>query len=128
MLRLRPNLQRQQAGALKLFLEAAGDRGLADRQHPDRVVASGSTRALRRDTAHCERVACRGGRCTTQHMVGADLLPSAEMGGLYAPLSVSTAADGTLFSSGAFASNKGVFFWYNAPMARSSRRAYSAAS
>lgn len=44
-----------------------------------------------------------------------NLLPSAEMGGLYAPLSVSTGADGTLFSSGAFASNEGVFFWYNAP-------------
>ncbi|MDQ2999625.1 MAG: hypothetical protein M3R61_21535, partial [Chloroflexota bacterium] len=44
-----------------------------------------------------------------------NLLPSAEMGGLYVPLSVSTGADGTLFSSGAFASNEGVFFWYNAP-------------
>ncbi|MEO7909526.1 MAG: hypothetical protein ABIV47_07730 [Roseiflexaceae bacterium] len=42
-------------------------------------------------------------------------LPSADMGGLYAPLIVSRASDGTLFSSSAFASNEGVFFWYNAP-------------
>jgi len=42
-------------------------------------------------------------------------LPSAEMGGLYAPLTVSSASDGMLFSSDAFASNEGVFFWYNTP-------------
>jgi len=42
-------------------------------------------------------------------------LPSADMGGLYAPLTVSSASGSTTFSSDAFASNEGVFFWYNTP-------------
>jgi len=42
-------------------------------------------------------------------------LPSTDMGGLYAPLTVSGTSGDTLFSSSAFASNEGVFFWYNAP-------------
>jgi uncharacterized repeat protein (TIGR01451 family) len=44
-----------------------------------------------------------------------NLLPSADMGGMYAALTVSAAAGSTTFSSDAFASNEGVFFWYNAP-------------
>ncbi len=44
-----------------------------------------------------------------------NLLPSAAMGGMYAPLTISAAASGTTFSSDAFASNEGVFFWYNTP-------------
>jgi hypothetical protein len=44
-----------------------------------------------------------------------NLLPSADMGGLYAPLTVNSASAGTTFSSDAFASNEGVFFWYNTP-------------
>jgi uncharacterized repeat protein (TIGR01451 family) len=42
-------------------------------------------------------------------------LPSAEMGGLYAPLAASQSAANMTFASDAFASNEGVFFWFNTP-------------
>jgi len=42
-------------------------------------------------------------------------LPSASMGGLYVPLNITSASGSTSFSSDAFASNEGVFFWYNTP-------------
>ena len=69
----RLDLQCQHTLALKLFLEAAGDGYFADRQHPDYVVAGANARTLRCNAARRERVASRGGRCTTQHVVGADL-------------------------------------------------------
>jgi uncharacterized repeat protein (TIGR01451 family) len=42
-------------------------------------------------------------------------LPSAGMGGLYAPLSVSSSSGELTFATDAFASNEGVVFWYNTP-------------
>lgn len=42
-------------------------------------------------------------------------LPSAGTAGAYLPLSINRSADAMSFDSNAFASNEGVYFWYNAP-------------
>src|SRR5262249_101542 len=44
-----------------------------------------------------------------------NLLPSASTAGGYLPLSINQSADTMSFASNAFASNEGVYFWYNAP-------------
>jgi hypothetical protein len=44
-----------------------------------------------------------------------NLLPSAGAPGGYLPLSINQSADSMSFDSNAFASNEGVYFWYNAP-------------
>jgi len=42
-------------------------------------------------------------------------LPNAGTAGAYLPLSINQGADAMTFDSDAFASNEGVYFWYNAP-------------
>jgi hypothetical protein len=42
-------------------------------------------------------------------------LPNAGTAGGYLPLSINQSADAMSFDSNAFASNEGVYFWYNAP-------------
>jgi len=44
-----------------------------------------------------------------------NLLPSAGAAGAYLPLSINQSASSMSFDSNAFASNEGVYFWYNAP-------------
>jgi hypothetical protein len=44
-----------------------------------------------------------------------NLLPSASAAGGYLPLSINQSAGAMSFDSNAFASNEGVYFWYNAP-------------
>jgi hypothetical protein len=42
-------------------------------------------------------------------------LPNTDTAGAYLPLSINQSADAMSFDSNAFASNEGVYFWYNAP-------------
>jgi len=44
-----------------------------------------------------------------------NLLPNAGTAGAYLPLSINQSADAMSFDSNAFASNEGVYFWFNAP-------------
>src|SRR5439155_11118657 len=42
-------------------------------------------------------------------------LPNTDTAGAYLPLSINQSADAMTFDSNVFASNEGVYFWYNAP-------------